>query len=159
MIKIISKNDFPHENNRWLLKNCINKTTNQMSRMTFYSKKDLFIGIMLWLPPLVLFTFSVVYLLWLGLLISILTLAIIAFLWFGIKYIIEGDWLSVYIGPYLYAKIKLEDISSAKDTTDPVASPALSFDRLALTFRNNNYLVVSPDHKDEFLKALGLNKP
>ena len=57
--------------------------------------------------------------------------------------------------------IPLENIVSIAPTTDMSSSPALSSDRLKITFLENGkekYVIISPKYKKEFLEAIDNNK-
>lgn len=69
-------------------------------------------------------------------------------------YSIEGPTLKVRSGPFNW-KIPIDQIQSITPTKSPWSSPALSMDRLRITWGNNRRILVSPRDKEGFAKALG----
>jgi len=69
-------------------------------------------------------------------------------------YSIEGQILKVRSGPFSW-KIPIDQIHSITPTRSPWSSPALSMDRLRITWGKNRRILVSPRDKKGFAKALG----
>ncbi|MDC8831330.1 PH domain-containing protein [Alteromonas gilva] len=69
---------------------------------------------------------------------------------------INEDSLKVHCGPFKW-QIKLADIESVSATNNPISSPALSLDRLAIYYKANKQLIISPQDKAAFVEAL--NRP
>jgi hypothetical protein len=80
---------------------------------------------------------------------------------FPIRYVIVGETVSVQLGliRWEYTAFRVEDVQSIRCSHNPLASPALSLDRLSvdLGFRGN--LLISPKDKAAFLRALGTLDP
>jgi len=51
-------------------------------------------------------------------------------------------------------RIPLAEITGLESTQDPLSSPALSFDRLRITYGPGKELMISPNDKEAFLQAL-----
>lgn len=70
-------------------------------------------------------------------------------------YTVTGNTLKVRSGPFSWT-IPIDQIQSVTATRNPLSSPALSMDRLRITWGKNRRLMVSPADKKGFLKALGM---
>lgn len=65
----------------------------------------------------------------------------------------QKNQLIVTSGPFRWC-INIESITSITETRNPISSPALSLDRLVISYGNRQQLMVSPKQKHEFLVAL-----
>lgn len=85
----------------------------------------------------------------------ILPVGVILPLWVLIstKYTVTQNELKVRSGPFKWV-IARKDISSITETRNPLSNPALSLDRLLICYGNDKKLMVSPEDKEGFLKAL-----
>ena len=70
------------------------------------------------------------------------------------RYVIEGQQLVVRSGLFKW-RIPINEISDITPTSDPIASPALSLDRLRITYAKTKTVLVSPRDKDAFLAQIG----
>ncbi|RYV04223.1 hypothetical protein SOPP22_00315 [Shewanella sp. OPT22] len=61
--------------------------------------------------------------------------------------------LIITSGPFKW-RIDIESITSIKETRNPISSPALSLDRLIITYGKHQQIMISPKLKHEFLVAL-----
>lgn len=75
----------------------------------------------------------------------------------GTNYTLDGSSLIVRSGPFRWT-IALADISSVKEPGGffgrKRSSPALSWDRLAITYGANKRLMISPENQQQFLADL-----
>jgi hypothetical protein len=74
----------------------------------------------------------------------------------GTNYTLEGRDLIVRSGPFTW-RILIDEITSIerpKGFARAHSSPALSMDRLMVTYRNNKRLMISPAEKEKFLADL-----
>lgn len=71
------------------------------------------------------------------------------------KYVVTDKDLIVMSGPFKRT-IALSDIQSTAPSRNALASPALSLDRLKVSFGNGKFVLVSPKNKKEFIAALNL---
>lgn len=75
------------------------------------------------------------------------------------RYTLVGDHLLVRSGPFLW-RIALSEITAIVATRNPIASPALSLDRLRINYGPRS-LSISPSDTEQFLRdinaALGAN--
>ena len=72
-------------------------------------------------------------------------------------YEFHGDYLLVRCGPF-WRKLLIRDIASVESTRNPLASMALSLDRIAIKMRSGSGVMISPRDKARFLKALSKKK-
>ena len=70
-------------------------------------------------------------------------------------YTVDGPMLIVRSGPFRW-KIPIDAIHSVEATRNPLSSPALSLDRLKITWGEKRRIMISPADKKGFLKALGM---
>lgn len=70
------------------------------------------------------------------------------------KYIVAQETLRVRCGPFSWS-IPVSEISSVTATRNPLSSPALSLDRLALDYGKGKTILVSPSDKSGFRAAIG----
>lgn len=69
-------------------------------------------------------------------------------------YRVDGETLSVRSGPFHWT-IPLAQIRSVKPSRSPLSSPALSLDRIEITYGADRSLMVSPKDRQGFLAAIG----
>ncbi len=74
---------------------------------------------------------------------------------FSTHYIVEGSRLLVRSGPFSW-NIARSEIKSIRPTRSPLSSPALSLQRLEITYVDGKVLLISPKNQDEFVDAIGL---
>ena len=71
------------------------------------------------------------------------------------RYVIQDQQIIVRSGLFKW-RIQINDISGITPTHDPIASPALSLDRLRITYGHSNSLLVSPRDKVGFMRQIEL---
>lgn len=70
-------------------------------------------------------------------------------------YSVEGPTLKIVCGVFRF-RVPIDEITSIRATRSPLSSPALSLDRLLITYGpKNRKVMVSPADKAGFLRALG----
>lgn len=69
------------------------------------------------------------------------------------RYVVHDHQLVVYSGVFKW-RIPIGDIPDITPTHDPTASPALSLDRLRITYGNSKSVLVSPRDKGCFLRQI-----
>jgi len=69
------------------------------------------------------------------------------------RYVLDHDQLLIRSGPFRW-RIPITDITSVVATRDPASGPALSFDRLRVSYGRGRAIMISPADKDAFLHAL-----
>jgi hypothetical protein len=88
-----------------------------------------------------------------SLLITVPVMAFIIWLIAATYYEINGEELKVAAGPIRY-KIHIHTIRAIEASYNPLSSPALSLDRLKITYNQNNTVLISPKDKQEFVREL-----
>lgn len=73
------------------------------------------------------------------------------------RYIVSGDDLKIISGPFTW-DIPIQSIVSMQETQTAATSPALSFDRLEITYGEDKVIIVSPVDKEKFIQKLGKEK-
>ena len=68
-------------------------------------------------------------------------------------YVVENGVLRIVSGPFRW-KIAISDIVEITPTRNPLSSPALSLDRLKVRYGSRRYVLVSPEDKDGFVRAI-----
>lgn len=94
--------------------------------------------------------------LWLQLLVAIITVLFSALLFAVLKstyYVVADGVLRIVSGPFNWT-IRISDIVEIKPTRSVLSSPALSLDRLKVTYGKRRYVLVSPADKDGFVRAI-----
>ncbi len=86
--------------------------------------------------------------------IALLGVGLPLWLLFGTKYLVSEQQLRVRCGPFSWS-LPLSAISSVTETRNPLSSPALSLDRLEISYENCKTIMVSPADKTAFRKAIG----
>ena len=91
--------------------------------------------------------------------VAVLTLGIGSFLpiWllFSTQYKVTDGILYISSGPSSYV-IPVSSISGVRETKNSRSSPALSLDRLEISYGNGQKVLVSPKEKEKFLSTLGI---
>lgn len=73
------------------------------------------------------------------------------------KYIVDNENLKIISGPFSW-NIPINSIKSVQETQNAITSPALSFDRLEITYDEDKVINISPANKKEFTQKLGREK-
>ncbi|MBL8501718.1 MAG: PH domain-containing protein [Nitrosomonas sp.] len=73
------------------------------------------------------------------------------------RYIVSDDSLKIISGPFTW-DIPIQSIVSLQETQIAATSPALSFDRLQITYEEDKVIIVSPVDKEKFIQKLGKEK-
>lgn len=120
----------------------------------FPSKKDLWLGIVVWgaaLLPLAIYIFEPTTSM--PLFLGVLLMIFIGWIWFKTGYTFNDKELVAREGPFRW-KINLENINRVRRTRNPLSSPALSLDRLEIEYSNGKFILISPADKETFLNTL-----
>lgn len=73
------------------------------------------------------------------------------------RYITDEENLKIISGPFSWV-IPIQSITSIQETQSAITSPALSFDRLEITYGEDKAILVSPLDKAGFIEKLGNEK-
>ncbi len=87
---------------------------------------------------------------------SLLCIHILLTTWYKIT---ADGWLIVHCSIFPEKKIKIEDITGVEVTALPVASYALSLDRIIIYQGKSQWLLISPVNKKDFMKCLRKHNP
>lgn len=85
-------------------------------------------------------------------LLNILFILFIGWLWFSTYYVLEEKEINIRCGP-IKKRIPYREITSAHKTWNPLSSPALSLKRISLAYQFGTVLI-SPKDRDQFLALL-----
>jgi Bacterial PH domain len=129
--------------------------------MYFPSKKDLWLYPIYWGCIFVCFTPFYVgrdY----GTLFFLIPLAILlVWSWFTTGYKVDNENLIIQYGP-VKKKIPIKDIRKIRKTKNPLSAPALSFDRLEISYGSGygfGMALISPKDKQSFVSLLKSKNP
>lgn len=68
-------------------------------------------------------------------------------------YVVAGDTLRIRSGPFRW-NIPVRDIVEVTPSRNPLSSPALSLDRLKISLGKRKFVLVSPEDKAGFIRAV-----
>ncbi len=85
--------------------------------------------------------------------VSVLFCALLLAILKSTYYVVEDGMLRIVSGPFRW-RISVSDIIDIVPTRNPLSSPALSLDRLKVTYGKRRYVLVSPENKDGFVRAI-----
>ncbi|WP_339887700.1 PH domain-containing protein [uncultured Flavobacterium sp.] len=76
-------------------------------------------------------------------------LGLIGIMFSKIKYVIVGKILKIW-----WIKVEIQTIRKIYKTRNPLSSPALSLDRIAIVYNKYDEVLISPKNKKEFIDEL-----
>ena len=91
-------------------------------------------------------------------LVVVLVAVLVVWIMFSTYYEIAGDLLIAHSGPFSW-RIPLKEISRVRESRSARSGPALSMDRLEITWGGGKILLISPKDKTRFLAALHSRAP
>jgi hypothetical protein len=91
---------------------------------------------------------------WVGVLVNVLTLALVLYIFYSIRYTIDGQFLHMKVGFYKYPPIDIHKIRYIDLTNSWHSSPAASLDRMNLQCGKMGTFTVSPADKETFVQML-----
>jgi hypothetical protein len=124
-------------------------------KKTFKSKVDALVLI----PVLVVLIGAEVYMIVNNFIIGVIAIGLLTlfviYVCVDTLYVVTGDDKLKIKSGFLYNReIYIKSIKKVRPTRDHKASPALSFDRLEISYNRYGRVVVSPNNKTEFIKEL-----
>lgn len=137
------------------------------STAVYPSKRDAWLAVVLWISVATMLfgawvvwqvpgrspyqlAWTAVFLLFAGFMVWILH---------GTRYELRGEALVIRSGPFRWSR-SVHAIREVHPTHNPLSSPALSLDRLAIRFRGHKLpVMISPVRRDEFLTDLVARAP
>jgi Bacterial PH domain len=96
--------------------------------------------------------------LWVPAIATVLITIVVVWVTLATYYEFEGEALVAHSGPFSW-RIALKDISAVRESNSVRSGPALSMDRLEITYRGGRVLLISPEDKPGFLAALRHRAP
>jgi hypothetical protein len=84
----------------------------------------------------------------------LLAIALIVSLMLATYYVVDRGTLIIRSGPFRF-KVPVNQIKSVRATRSLLSSPAMSLDRLLIRYGKKRRIMVSPEDKTGFLKAIG----
>lgn len=132
---------------------------------TFKSKQDAWLVAVIYLSSAICF-FTSAYVLAEG--VSLTNIIIASFtsligglfpIWLivSLRYFVDDKMLKIKCGLFSW-EIELSSIRSVAPSSDLSSAPALSVDRLLIVYGVDKHVLVSPEDKDSFVSALGVNE-
>jgi len=91
---------------------------------------------------------------WVGVIVNLLTLALILHVFYSIRYTIDGQFLRMRVSFYKYPPIDIQKIRFIDMTNSWHSSPAASLDRMNLQCGKLGTFTVSPKDKETFVQML-----
>lgn len=139
--------------------------------MVFPSKKDWWLGIVIWgaallliIPPILFPNFGVwmtpAFLdkQWIKVILLGSTGVILLWIWFRTNYTVKEKTLQITYGPFK-KKVNIDDIRSIRQTKDPFTAPALSIDRIEINYASFKIISISPKDKQTLIQHLLQQNP
>ncbi|MER2028829.1 MAG: PH domain-containing protein [Solibacillus sp.] len=122
--------------------------------MIFKSKVDIWMAIIFIFVPISMIYGVITEPSAVLLLVTAFIIVLLCILFFGTKYVIEKEELIVYGGIYK-KRIPIKQIRSLRPTRNPLSAPAMSIDRIEITFDPHiQVILVSPKERELFVKKL-----
>lgn len=91
---------------------------------------------------------------WSAIIFLLLPIAFVVYVFASIKYTIVDDHLEVSDGILIRTAIPIQNIKRIKKTRSLLSAPAASLDRIEITYNDNDYIIISPKHRIQFLQHL-----
>lgn len=88
---------------------------------------------------------------------SVFGVALILSVLMRTNYTVEDGELRIVSGPFSRT-VTISEIIDISESRNPLSSPALSLDRLKITYGHGRYVLVSPADKKGFLEAIAQQK-
>ncbi|QOV11163.1 PH domain-containing protein [Viridibacillus arvi] len=122
--------------------------------MYYPSKKDIWLAVINWAVIISCFLPLAIQRDYIALFFTIPLALFLGWSWFTTGYRISNELLIIQSGP-LKKRIPIKDIKKIISTKNPLASSALSFDRIEISYGTDYGMVlVSPKNKSAFVKHL-----
>lgn len=126
--------------------------------MRFSSKRDRWLGAVLWGPAVGGLAIAAHEGSWEGWAAALLAAAFVGWLWWGTDYTLTTATLVIRCGPFRQT-VPLSAIHSARRTRTLLSGAALSLDRLLIRYGTRGMAIVSPRDRDGFVRALEARCP
>lgn len=77
---------------------------------------------------------------------------------YGTYYDLGTEWLRIHSGPFRF-RVPIARIEAVVPTHNPLSSPACSLDRFRISWQGGRGIMISPEDKEGFLRALRERRP
>lgn len=131
----------------------------------FPSKRDAWLVLVLWAAVAISAGCAVPLVPYLSHGIGLATVAVcvasaLLCLWvlYGTYYDLGTEWLRIHSGPFRF-RVPVARIERVVPTRNPLSSPACSLDRLRISWQGGRGIMISPEDKEGFLRALVERRP
>lgn len=125
--------------------------------MRFSSRKDISMSLLIWIPIfLCISTIYATITTQISILTILLMLAIILLFssfWFNTRYLLEEAHLKISYGP-ITKRILISEITAIRKTKNPFTAPALSMQRIEITYDKYHTVQISPKETQRFIMEL-----
>lgn len=117
------------------------------------------IGLELVIPVMLILVTVIVFSIYdnangIGIVVTFLVIAFIADMFMRTHYTIDGDLLKIKCG-FLYSKqIEIHQIKRISETNNALSAPAISLDRLEISYNKYDSILISPKQKQEFISDI-----
>lgn len=134
----------------------------EVNKMVYSSKKDLWMGIVIWTLIVVFiwifYQSTFVQINILGIIVMIIMVYFLGTIWFYTQYRIEHSTLKITYG-LIKKEIDIQEIKSIRKTTNPFVAPALSVHRIEINFDKYETIQISPNDIQAFVIELQKKNP
>lgn len=93
-----------------------------------------------------------------GITLSLLTVGLLLWIWFGTSYKVEAGLIKIKSGPFR-SRVKINEIKKVRATKNPLSALALSIDRIEILYGKYGMTLISPKEKKEFIEVLIAENP
>ena len=91
---------------------------------------------------------------WLGIAILLCVIGFIIHMFITTNYTIDGNSLIIKCGILLNKTIDIKGIKKITETNNPLSAPAISLDRLEISYGSYDSILISPKQKKEFIETI-----
>lgn len=91
---------------------------------------------------------------WIGIVILLPLILLLVHIFLTTNYTIESNELVIKSGFLFNRTIDIKAIKKITETNNPISSPAISLDRLEITYGKPGSIIISPKQKTEFIQHI-----
>lgn len=91
---------------------------------------------------------------WVGIATLLPLVAFIVHMLFNTHYTIQGETVHIQCGFFRYPSVNIKTIRKISETNSLLAAPAVSMDRLEISYNRFDSIVISPKDKQGFIEEL-----
>ncbi len=116
------------------------------------------IGLSIAIPLFTILALTTALMIWdkstFGIIILLISILFTINMYLNTYYKIEGKTLIVKGGFFMKTTIEIEKIKKIVKTNSILSAPALSFDRIEIFYNKYDTIILSPEHKSQFIAHL-----